>query len=154
MSRHMYLPFAGYTLNGESFHPCFWKIGPSKNGRHTSVTPAARAASGARETARYEYVLASSNHTARSFISPRCTDSARADNASVWAYSFRMRTLILSLGVLASLSACSSTDTNSSGDGGTGGNGPGGGTITLPDGAVVKTDSSVPTHTDGPLVTY
>jgi hypothetical protein len=50
-------------LKGESFQPCALKIGPSKNGRQAISMPAARATVSARETAGYEYVLASSNHT-------------------------------------------------------------------------------------------
>src|SRR6185295_8895567 len=48
-------------LNGESFQPCSLKIGPSRNGRQTSSTPALPAASSTRKAAGYEYVLPNSN---------------------------------------------------------------------------------------------
>jgi hypothetical protein len=39
MSRHMYCPFTGNTLNGESVRPCSRKIGPSRNARQEIDTP-------------------------------------------------------------------------------------------------------------------
>jgi hypothetical protein len=48
-------------LKGDVSQPCFEKIGPSKNGRHTSRAPAPDASFSIRIAAGYEYVLANSN---------------------------------------------------------------------------------------------
>ena len=51
----MYRPRTGCTLNGESEIPCCaWKIGPSRNGLHATVTPRPLASASIRLAAGYE----------------------------------------------------------------------------------------------------
>ncbi|ODR95852.1 hypothetical protein AUC70_03030 [Methyloceanibacter stevinii] len=47
-------------MNGESFQPNSLKIGPNRNGRQRTATPASPASRAMRMAVTYEYVLANS----------------------------------------------------------------------------------------------
>ena len=61
-------------MKGESFQPCCAKMGPSRNGSHTTGTPAFAARPSIRAAERYEYVLPNSNQNSSRTHLPRSSN--------------------------------------------------------------------------------